>query len=70
MNTNTFPAKSRMQHQKMPDVSIPQPRYYTASEFRRFCKDDLTRLLKNMVEFIEQARNISGLIQQLTNDGY
>ena len=46
MNTNTFPTKSMIQHQKMPNVSIPQPRYYTASEFRQFCKDDLTRLLK------------------------
>lgn len=46
MNTDTFPAKNVIHHQKMFDVSIPKSRYYTASEFRRLCKDDLTRLLK------------------------
>ena len=46
MNTDTFPVKNVIQHQKMPDVSISKPRYYTVSEFRRLCKDDLTRLFK------------------------
>ena len=46
MNTNTFSAKNLVRHQEMSDISVSKPRYYTVDEFRRFCKADLTRLLK------------------------
>ena len=46
MITDILPVESMIQHQKMSDVSISKPRYYTVNEFRRFCKADLTRLLK------------------------
>ena len=46
MNTDVFPTKSMIQHQKKSDVSIPKPRYYTAGEFRRLCKADLAHHFK------------------------